>query len=92
MFNTPWESHRFTRLPFGISPAPEIYQPEMDRLFEGVPVENLADDFLTHGEDQRDMNQTLRAVLDKSMEVGFKFNPDKEKLRVPEVNYIGHIL
>ena len=64
----------------------------MDRLFEGVPVENLADDILTYGEDQRDMNQTLRAVLDKSREVGLKFNPDKEKLRVPEVNYIGHIL
>ena len=64
----------------------------MDRLFEGVAVENLADHFLTHGEDQRDVNQTLRAVLDESREVGLKFNPHKEKLRVPEVNYIGHIL
>ena len=25
-FNTPWRKYRFTRLPFGISSAPEIYQ------------------------------------------------------------------
>ena len=34
-FNTPWGRYRFKRLPFGISVAPEIYQKEMDRLFEG---------------------------------------------------------
>ena len=90
-FNTPWGRYRFTRLPFGISPAPEIYQREMDRVFEGVPVQIIVDDFLIHGEDQRDMDQKLRAVLDKSREVGLKFNPHKVKLRVPEVNYVGHI-
>ena len=90
-FNTPWGRYRFTRLPFGISPAPEIYQREMDRPFEGVPVQIIVDDFLIHGEDQRDMDQKLRAVLDKSREVGLKFNPHKVKLRVPEVNYVGHI-
>ena len=63
----------------------------MDRLFEGVPVQIIVDDFLIHGEDQRDMDQKLRAVLDKSREVGLKFNPHKVKLRVPEVNYVGHI-
>ena len=90
-FNTPWGRYRFTRLPFGISPAPEIYQREMDRLFEGVPVQIIVDYFLIHGEDQRDTDQKLRAVLDKSREVGLKFNPHKVKLRVPEVNYVGHI-
>ena len=48
-FNTPWRRYQFTRLPFGISPAPELYQREMDRLFEGVPVEIIVDDFLVHG-------------------------------------------
>ena len=64
----------------------------MDRLFEGVPVQIIVDDFLIHGEDQRDMDQKLRAVLDKSREVGLKFNPQKVRLRVPEVSYVGHIL
>ena len=73
-FNTPWGRYRFTRLPFGISPAPE-----MDRLFEGVPVEIIVDDFLIHGKDQLEVDDKLRRVLDKSWEVGLKFNPKKVK-------------
>lgn len=64
----------------------------MNRRFEGVPVEITVDVFLIHGQDQRDINQKLRAVLQKRREVGLKFNPHKVKLRVPEVNYVGHIL
>ena len=64
----------------------------MDRLFEWVPVEIIVDDFLIHGEDQRDIDQKLRAVLNRSREVGLKFNLNKVKLRVPEVSYVGHIL
>ena len=91
-FNTLWGRYRFTRLPFGISPAPEIYQRAMDRLFERVPVQIIVDDFLIQSEDQRDMDHKLRAVLDKSRNVRLKFNPQKVKLRVPEVSHVGHIL
>ena len=90
-FNTPWGRYRFTRLPFGIASAPEIYQREMDRLFAGIPVEIIVDDFLIHGDDQRDIDQKLKQVLDRSREVGLKFNPKKLKLRVPEVSYVGHL-
>ena len=69
-FNTPWSRYRFTRLPFGISSVPEIYQREMDKLFEGVPVEIIVDDFLIHGKDQTDADQILRRLLDRSREVG----------------------
>ena len=31
-FSTPWGRYRLTRLPFGISSAPELYQREMYRL------------------------------------------------------------
>ena len=57
----------------------------MDKLFEGVPVEIIVDDFLIHGKDQTDADQKLRRVLDRSREVGLKFNLKKVKLRVPEV-------
>ena len=65
-FNAPWGRYRFTRLPFGISSAPEIYQREMDKLFEGVPVEIIVDDFVIRGKDQTDDDQKLRRVLDRS--------------------------
>ena len=90
-FNTPWERHRFTRLPFGISPAPELYQREMDRLFEGVPVKIIVDDFLVHGKDQSKVDEKMRRVLDRSREVGLKFNLKKVIFRVPEVSYVGHL-
>jgi len=79
-FNTPWSQYRFAKLPFGISSAPEIYQRKMDELFEGVPVEIM------------DADQKLRRVLDKSREVGLKFNPKQVKLCAPEVSFVGHVL
>ena len=91
-FNTPWGRYRFTRLPFGVAPAPEIYQREMERLFEGVPVDIIVDDFLIHGKDEQEMNEKLRLVLERSRQVGLKFNPAKLKLRVDKVNYVGHVL
>ena len=69
----------------------EIYQREVNKFFEGVPVEIIVDDFLIHGKDQTDADQKLRRVLDRSREVGLKFNPKKVKLRVPEVGYVGHV-
>ena len=90
-FNTPWGRYRFTRLPFGISSAPELYQREMDRLFANLPVEIIVDDFLIHGKDVSDINEKMIAVLDRSREVGLKFNPQKVKLRVQQVTYVGHV-
>lgn len=90
-FNTPWGRYRFTRLPFGICSAPELYQREMDRLFAGLPVKIIVDDFLLHGKDQNDLDQKMTAVLKRSREVGLKFNPRKTKLRVPQVSYVGHV-
>ena len=63
----------------------------MDKLFEGVPVEIIVDDFLIHGKDQIDTDQKLRRVLARCREVGLKFNPKKVNLRVPEVSYVGHV-
>ena len=69
-FNTSWGQYRFTRLPFGISSVPEIYQREMDKLFEGVPAEIIVDDVLIHGKDQTDGDQKLRIIVYRSREVG----------------------
>ena len=90
-FNTPWGRYRFTRLPFGISSAPEIYQRAMDRLFSEVPVEIIVDDFLIHGGNQHELDDKMIAVLKRSREIGLKFNPHKAKLQVPEVSYVGHL-
>ena len=90
-FNTPRGSYRFTRLPFGISYVPEIYQREMDRLFASVPVEIIVDNFLIHGKDMSDINGKMIAVLERSRQVDLKFKPNKVKLQVPKLGYVGHV-
>jgi len=64
-FNTPWGRYGLARLPFGVAPAPEIYRREMERLFKGVPVAIIVDDFLIHGKDEHEMNEELRLVLER---------------------------
>lgn len=62
----------------------------MDKLYKGVPVEILVDDLLIYGEDQTDADHKSRRVLDRSRDVGLKFNPKEVKLRVPKGSYGGH--
>ena len=63
----------------------------MDKLFANLPVEIIVDDFLIHGKDENDINEKMIAVLERSTEVGLKFNPQKVKLRVQQVTYVGHV-
>ena len=37
----------------------------MERLFEGVPVDIIVDDFLISGKDEQKMNEKLRLVLER---------------------------
>ena len=36
-FNTPFGRYRFTRLPFGIKSAPEVFQRAVSQMLENVP-------------------------------------------------------
>ena len=53
---------------------------EMERLFEGVPVDIIVDDLLLHAKDEQETNEKLRLVQERSRQVGLKFNPAKLKL------------
>jgi len=57
----------------------------MNRLFEGVPIAIIVHDFLVHGKDQIEVDEKMRRVLDRSREVGLKFN-----LKRVKVSYTGH--
>ena len=46
-FQTPWGRYRWMRMPFGISPAPEIFQQCLDQNLEGLKgIFKIADDIL----------------------------------------------
>ena len=79
-FNTPFGRYRFTRLPFGIKSAPEVFQNCMYYLFadlEGVKV--IVDDLLIWGKD--DAENDIRLKQDRAREVNLKFNAKKCQIK-----------
>ena len=98
-FNTPFGRHRWKRMPFGISSAPEVWQQKMNELVEGLKgVEVIADDFLICGfgsdkeEATANHDVNLRMFLQRARERGLKLNLEKVKLRLTSVPFIGHLL
>ena len=76
-FNTPYGRYRFTRLPFGMKSAPEVFQHRMSELFQDVEgVKSIVDD-LIWGKDDEEHDNRLKHVLNKAREVNLKFNAKK---------------
>ena len=60
-FNSPFGRYRFTRLPFGIKSAPEVFQKSMSNLFEDIEgAKPLVDDILVWGQDVKEHDVRLR--------------------------------
>ena len=98
-FNTPFGRYCWRRLPFGISPAPEIFQRKLHEALEGLDgVHTIADDILIVGNGDTDKiavedhNRKLIQLLERCRNKGIKLNKDKLRLRLPSVTYLGHIL
>ena len=90
--NTPFGRYRFTRLPFGVNSAQDVFQKEIYLTYEGLPgVAAIVDDILVYGKNQEDHDVKLEAVLRRTRERGIKLNPDKCVFRTNQVTYFGHI-
>ena len=91
-FNTPIGRYRFTRLPFDVKCAPEIFQRTMDKVVEGLEgVEVIIDDIVVAGDDKTH-DDRLRSLLQRASSKGLRLNKDKCKIRQTEVPYVGHLL
>lgn len=98
-FWTPFGRYRWKRLPFGISPAPELYQKMQHEVLEGLEgVECLCDDILGYGCGDTeelamlDHNRKLRNLLERLRQKNLKLNGAKTKLCRTEVRFFGHML
>ena len=92
-FNTPFGRYCYTRLPFGISSAQEVFQKRMYQLFGDLPgVETDIDDMLIHGRTEEEHQQRLTAVLKRCQEVHLTLNKEKCQFGVPQVTYLGHCI
>ena len=82
---------RYTRLPFGISSAPGIFQRVMESLLQGIPgVVVYIDDILLTGSSQEEHLKALEKVLDCLEKAGLRIRKDKCKFMAPSVIYLGH--
>ncbi|CAH1232986.1 RTL1 [Branchiostoma lanceolatum] len=92
-FNTAFGRYRFTRLPFGVHSAQEVFQKKMDSIFGGLEgVEVIVDDILVHGPTEEELNRRFRNMLQRARECNVKLNEEKCVLTTQEVSFFGHIL
>ena len=84
---------QYNRLPFGISPAPGIFQRTIENLLQGIPhFIVLMDDILISGKDNNDHLANLEAVLTKLSAAGLRLRHRKCFFMVLEVTYCGYII
>ena len=81
----------YTRLPFGISSAPGIFQRVMESLLQGIPgVIVYIDDILVTGSSNEEHLKALEQVLERLQKFGLRIRKDKCTFLAPSVIYLGH--
>ena len=82
---------QYTRLPFGVTSAPAVFQRTMENLVQGLSnVCIYLDDILVTGSSERDRLDNLAAVLEKLEEAGVRLKRSKGHFMLPLVEYLGH--
>ena len=92
-FITPSGRYHFNVLPFGITPASEHFQKQLEMILqdcEGVCVE--IDDILVHGKDKQEHDARLKTVLQKLEEANVTLNSEKCEFSKTEIHYLGHLI
>ena len=93
VINTHKGLFQYTRLPFGISSAPAIFQRVMEGLLQGIPhVSVYLDDILITGKNDVEHLATLEAVLSRFEEAGLRLKRSKCVFMAPSVEYLGHTI
>ena len=98
-FQTPWGCYCWKRMPFGISPSPELFQQKLDQNLQGLPgVHRSFDDLLITGKGDsllaasQDHDRNLRSLLERCQERNIKLNREKFMFKCSQVPFIGHLL
>ena len=88
VINTHKGLYQYTRLPYGVSSAPGIFQRMMEKLLKGIPgvVVYLDDTGPTPEAHLRALDEVLRRLA----KAGLRANQGKCRFLAPAVDYLGH--
>ena len=92
-FNTPFGRYQYTRLPYGIHSAQEVFHKRVSQSFDGIQqVETDIDDILIWGQKDEDHDFQLIRCLEKAQKIGITMNINKCQFKAEELVYLGHKL
>lgn len=93
LINTHIGFFSYTRLPYGISSAPSIFQSVMDRILRNLKkVACYLDDVLIAGKDLAECKRNVKEVLKRMSEYGVTVNEKKCQIFLNKVPYLGHLI
>lgn len=82
---------KYTRLPFGITTAPSLWQRAMAQVLSGLSgVVYYIDDILVTGRTRAEHAKNLRAVLQRIREHGLRLKKSKCQFFTRELEFLGH--
>ena len=91
VINTHKGLFRYSRLPFGVSSAPGIFQRVMENLLQDIPgVVVYIDDVLITGPDESGHVVVLEEVLRRMEQAGLRLSKGKCLFMAPSVEYLGY--
>lgn len=91
--NTHLGLYNVNRLPFGITPAPAIFQKVMDSMLKSLPgVSCYLDDILVTGRTEEEHLRNLEGVLKTLLERGVRVQRDKCDFFKPQLEYLGYLI
>ena len=91
--NTHLGLFRYTRLPFGISTAPALWQKAMAQVLQGLPgVICFIDDILVTGHTRDEHKENLHKVLTRLRRYGLRLKKSKCKFFQKELEFLGHVI
>jgi hypothetical protein len=95
-FRTAFGIFEWTRLPMGLKGAGSYYQSHMqntvltDLLYQIC--ESYLDDILVYGKTKEELSRNIELVVARLQKFGMTINPEKVKIQMNEVEYVGHII
>lgn len=90
--NTHMGLYTYTRVPYGISAAPSLFQSVMDRVLQGIKCGCYLDDIVVTGKDDQEHLENLEKVFARLNQYGFKLQKSKCELMKSSIHYLGHVV